>query len=354
MNTASQIGAPVSVFGDWIFTTQFTGSGEDFRAQAVSALQAMLAAAAEAGLPSERFIHSNVMLSDVSQLEIFLSLFRELAGPLLPTISFVPERRLIDGSLFGIEVFGAKGDTPIERFYGESDFDGIPSLIRYGDYGFSSAILSAVTGAFDEECRGSMERLLRAMDEGGFDKRHFAKNLVLITDCANFNAYNAVYAEYYDVREEPPARSLYGVSALPGGRQVSVETVAYLGAKQQLQVENGPKIALPFCHASRIGKLVLISGQIGLLGRDQMSLEFGPQTIQMLKNVALIAAAAGSRPGDYLKFNAFVTDISNAETFRGLFREQFPACTGAAPLYEVNGLAHPFIIVEMDAVSFIC
>ena len=353
MNTASQLGASVSVFGDWVFTTQFTGSGDDFRAQAVSALQALLSAAGAAGLPGERFIHSNVMLSDLSQLEIFLGIYRELVGPLLPTISFVPERRLIDGSLVGIEVFGAKGDTPIERFYGESDFDGVPSLIRFGEYGFSSSILSPAPGAFDAECRGSMDRLLRAMAEGGFEKRHFAKNLVLITDCANFNAYNAVYAEYYDVREDPPARSLYGVSALPGGRQVSVETVAYLGAKQQLQVENGPKIALPFCHATRIGDLVLISGQIGLFGRNQMSLEFGPQTVQMLKNVALIAEAAGSRAGDYLKFNGFVTDLANAEVFRALFREQFPDCSGAAPLYEVNGLAHSFIIVEMDAVSFI-
>lgn len=353
MNTASQIGAPVSVFGDWVFTTQFTGTGEDFKAQAVSAVQSMLAAAEEAGLPSERFLHSNVMLTDASQLESFLSIYRELAGPQLPTISFVPECRLIDGTLFGIEVFGAKGNTPVERFYGESDFADVPSLIRYGDYGFSSAILSSIPGDFNAECRSSMDRLLSAMAEGGFEKRHFSKNLVLITDCANFNAYNAVYADYYDVREDPPARSLYGVSALPSGRQVSVETVAYLGSKQQLQVENGPKIALPFCHASRIGDLVLISGQIGLLGRDQMSLEFGPQTEQMFKNVALIAAAAGSCPGDYLKFNAFVTDAVNAGTFRELFREYFPACTGSAPLYEVNGLAHPFIIVEMDAVAFI-
>ena len=352
MNTAMKIGAPVSVFGDWVFTSQFTGAGDDFASQTAHALQALLAATEEAGLPSDRFLRSNVMLTDVGRFEEFLSIYRKVVGPQLPTVSIVPERRLNDGSLFGIEVYGSKCGE-IRRFYGESDFAGVPSLIRCGDYGFSSAILAPAADAFENECRGSMERLLRAMEEGGFEKKHFAKNLILVTDCANFNAYNGVYAAYFHAGEQPPARSLYGVSELPGGRQVSVETIAYLGERQEIQAAGGPMIALPFCHASRVGELVLISGQIGLEGRDKMSLEFAPQTRQMFKNVALIAEAGGSRPGDYLKFNAFVTNLADAEVFCEIFEEAFPASTAAAPLYEVNGLAAPFIIVEMDAVSFV-
>lgn len=347
------IGEKISSYGYWVATNQFTAEGATFGIQAEAALEALKKAAAEKGMLPSGYVKANVMLRDPALCGVFLEIYRHVIGEDFPAVSFVPENFIADDALFGIEVFGVTADAPgLVRYFGESDFEGVPSVVKVGDYGFSSAILPSVDGDFAAQCRSSMDRLIKAMAALGFSKSHFGKNLVLLDDCGNFDAYNVIYSEYYDVNDAPPARSLYGVSAVPGGKCVSTETVAYLGGKKPVNAVQGAKIALPFVHATLMGDLLFISGQIGLKGANGFNPAFGPQTEQMFSNVKVIAEAAGCKAEDYLKFNAFVTDRNNGEEFIELFNKHFGAGTGAAPLYEVNGLAHTFLTVEMDAVAF--
>jgi 2-iminobutanoate/2-iminopropanoate deaminase len=50
------------------------------------------------------------------------------------------------------------------------------------------------------------------------------KTTVFLTDLADFQTVNAIYAGFF--RENPPARSTVQVSALPKGAKVEIEVIA--------------------------------------------------------------------------------------------------------------------------------
>ncbi len=54
------------------------------------------------------------------------------------------------------------------------------------------------------------------------------KTTVLLADIGDFEAVNAVYAEFFTTHH--PARAAFQVAALPKGGRVEIEAVAAIGA----------------------------------------------------------------------------------------------------------------------------
>jgi 2-iminobutanoate/2-iminopropanoate deaminase len=83
---------------------------------------------------------------------------------------------------------------------------------------------TVVDGDFEAQARRVFENLKAVLTEGGSSFGQVLKATVYLTDLANFQTLNTVYAEYFGVHK--PARTTVEVSALPKGGQVEIDLVA--------------------------------------------------------------------------------------------------------------------------------
>ncbi len=80
--------------------------------------------------------------------------------------------------------------------------------------------------------RQVLSNLRAVLVAGGADTSTVLKTTVFLSDICNFQAFNAVYAEFF---QEPfPARSCVQVGALPKGALVEIEAVAVRKTSQLL------------------------------------------------------------------------------------------------------------------------
>ena len=69
-----------------------------------------------------------------------------------------------------------------------------------------------------------MDNIALLLSDLGLDFSDVVKTTIFLTDMSDFAKVNAVYAERFP--DAPPARSTVEVSALPGGYNVEIETIA--------------------------------------------------------------------------------------------------------------------------------
>ena len=81
-----------------------------------------------------------------------------------------------------------------------------------------------VRGTIEEQTRLALDNVKAILDEVGNGLESVVKSTVFLADMNDFQAVNAVYAEYFP--ENPPARSCYQVAKLPFDVSVEVEVVA--------------------------------------------------------------------------------------------------------------------------------
>lgn len=81
-----------------------------------------------------------------------------------------------------------------------------------------------VTGDFDAQVRRVFENLAAVLREAGSDFSRVLKATVYLSDLANFQALNAVYAETFGSHK--PARTTIQAAALPKGATVEIDLIA--------------------------------------------------------------------------------------------------------------------------------
>jgi 2-iminobutanoate/2-iminopropanoate deaminase len=81
-----------------------------------------------------------------------------------------------------------------------------------------------VPGDFAAQARRVFDNLAAVLAEGGSSFDRVYKATVYLTDLANFQTLNAIYAEYFGTHK--PARTTVQVSALPKGGLVEIDLVA--------------------------------------------------------------------------------------------------------------------------------
>jgi len=83
---------------------------------------------------------------------------------------------------------------------------------------------SLVEGSFEEQAHRVFRNLEAVLRAGGSSFDRVLKATVYLTDLANFQTLNTIYAEYFG--EHKPARTTVGVSQLPKGSAVEIDLVA--------------------------------------------------------------------------------------------------------------------------------
>jgi len=83
-----------------------------------------------------------------------------------------------------------------------------------------------VTADFTAQARRVFENLKAVLKAAGADFRNVTKATVFLTDLANFQTLNSIYAEYFG--DHKPARTTVQVAGLPKGAAVEIDLIAVL------------------------------------------------------------------------------------------------------------------------------
>lgn len=111
-----------------------------------------------------------------------------------------------------------------------------------------------------------------------------------------------------------------------------------------------PKV--PLSPAVRAGDFIYISGQVSMDLKTWAFIDgtIEEQTVQTLKNIDTILAAAGADQTNVVKINAFLSDMSLFPRFNEVYKrfwiDGFPARTTV-------GANLPGILVEIEAVAYV-
>jgi 2-iminobutanoate/2-iminopropanoate deaminase len=75
-----------------------------------------------------------------------------------------------------------------------------------------------------EQTRRVLDNLQAVLKAEQLTFSHVVKTTVFLTDLADFQTVNEIYASYF--RDQPPARSTIQVAGLPKGARVEIEVIA--------------------------------------------------------------------------------------------------------------------------------
>lgn len=93
-----------------------------------------------------------------------------------------------------------------------------------GCIGMNAATRKLVEGGVQMEANEVMKNLKSVVEASGSSMNKVVKTTVLLTKMADFQAVNAIYAQYFD-EENAPARACFAVAELPAGALVEIDAV---------------------------------------------------------------------------------------------------------------------------------
>ena len=81
-----------------------------------------------------------------------------------------------------------------------------------------------VEGGIGAQTRQVLDNLRAVLEAAGTSMSRVVKTTVYMTNLADFQKMNEIYAEYFP--QDKPARSTVGVAALPRGAMIEIDVVA--------------------------------------------------------------------------------------------------------------------------------
>lgn len=108
-----------------------------------------------------------------------------------------------------------------------------------------------------------------------------------------------------------------------------------------------------YSQAIRHGEFLFVSGQaaIGSDGSIVGQGDFTAQAHQVFKNLQEVLQKAGAGLSDVVKVTIFVTDMQNFPTVVELRKQYFSAPYPADTIVQVQALALPELLLEIEAVA---
>jgi 2-iminobutanoate/2-iminopropanoate deaminase len=97
-----------------------------------------------------------------------------------------------------------------------------------GNLGIGPQTGQIVSGGIEAETRQALSNISRILEAADSSIKGVVKTTVFMQDLGDFAAMNAVYAEFFT--DEPPARSIAQVAALPKGAAIEIEAIALVGS----------------------------------------------------------------------------------------------------------------------------
>ncbi|HLZ69582.1 MAG TPA: RidA family protein [Dehalococcoidia bacterium] len=109
----------------------------------------------------------------------------------------------------------------------------------------------------------------------------------------------------------------------------------------------------PYVHLTKAGNLVFVAGTVAF-GKDDRVVGVGDVTAQArqtLENLGACLRAAGADFSDVAKVTVFVRNMADRARIAAVRREYFKDANPASTLVEVSALAHPDLLLEIEAIA---
>ncbi len=100
------------------------------------------------------------------------------------------------------------------------------TLYLSGQIPLDPASGNLIEGDFSAQARRVFDNLRAVLRAAGADFSNVTRATVYLTDLGNFQALNAIYAQYFG--DHKPARSTVGVAQLPRGAAVEIDLIAVI------------------------------------------------------------------------------------------------------------------------------
>ncbi|MBX3019097.1 MAG: RidA family protein [Bdellovibrionaceae bacterium] len=111
--------------------------------------------------------------------------------------------------------------------------------------------------------------------------------------------------------------------------------------KKVIHTANAPAAIGPYSQAIQLGNLVFCSGQIPLdpaSGQTVGGDDVAAQTVQVMKNIEAVLAAANLKFSNIVKTTIFITDMKDFPTVNEIYGKHFPENPPARSTVAVAGL----------------
>ena len=122
---------------------------------------------------------------------------------------------------------------------------------------------------------------------------------------------------------------------------------------EPIKIDPDPLADYAICPGWKVGGLVFLSGQAALAedGSIVGATDFDLQLGQTMANIERMLDAAGTDMSRIVKVTIYLTDMANFPAIVDARRTYFTAPYPADTIVEVNALALPELMVEIDVIA---
>ena len=122
-----------------------------------------------------------------------------------------------------------------------------------------------------------------------------------------------------------------------------------MSSVQQIMVDGQLEPISHYCHATRAGDRVWISGTVGIDGDGNIPDDTVEQFSLAMDNLDTVLRAAGGRPEHIVKVTIYLTEIADRQRINPIRQQYWGDHRPASTLVEVSALALPGLKVEIEA-----
>lgn len=124
--------------------------------------------------------------------------------------------------------------------------------------------------------------------------------------------------------------------------------------REVMYSDKAPKPAGQYCHATKAGNTVYLSGQVSMdPNTDEVKrVSVEEQTEIALNNLKAVIEDIGGSLDDFVKCNVYISDFQYSKTVNEVYTRFFPENPPARITVAVKGIAAD-LDVEIDAIAYL-
>jgi len=191
--------------------------------------------------------------------------------------------------------------------------------------------------SFEERVRQCLLNVRGILQDGGMDFANLVSVHVYLTDLGTLEPMNKIYWQM--MGDNPPARTVLGVAALPGGKSIEITAIAVADArtKRAIWPSGWTRSAHTDPPAIQAGELLYLSG-VGARSAKQ-SVPYPEQVKAALDSAGAVLAAAGMSHKNLLWVNPYLDDVKQYGAMNKVYETYFEfGNTPGRGTIHVNGL----------------
>jgi 2-iminobutanoate/2-iminopropanoate deaminase len=118
---------------------------------------------------------------------------------------------------------------------------------------------------------------------------------------------------------------------------------------ERLMLDNQPEPVSHYCHVTKAGNLVWVSGTVGIASDGRIPEDVVEQFELAITNMDACLKAVGAGAENVVKVTVFLTDVADRAKINPIRQRYFGPHRPASTLVEVNALVLPELKVEIEA-----